>query len=360
MNFLEIWEHPELFEQYDFSEIDKKVKAILKVRMRYDLYDKVIKELNNRVDIDYIKDSELLEGNEISLLKDINYDEDYEELYETNIFDKRVKNPAIDDFFFGKYRTILKKGRLVIYRKDPVTGHIHQFNSGMPKHLKALKDTLEQARKDQVMKAEGKKVNITSRFIESIHEKMFEDYIQINTRMNRIPGEPPVKPEGYGKFRRTIFINGNEHKYNVDVDGANWQPSDSDDVVDEMSKLINYYNESTLHPILKAAIFKACFIRIHPFRDGNGRTSRILLNHMLVREGYPTVTIKGIYKDKYFESLDKAIETGDYSSLIEMITTELNYRCKQYFSLMQKLNLKKSLPNSMEDVIDENEGGLTT
>jgi len=349
MDLLEIWNHPELFEEYDFSDIDKKVNIIQQTRQEHEMFNKVIKELNNRIDIDFIKDSELLEGNQIFALKDINFDDEFEELYETNIFDKKVKNSKIDDFFLGKYRTILKNGRLTIYRKDPETGHIYQFKSGMPKHLKALKDALDQARKDQALILEGNNVNVSLKFIESIHEKMFADYIQINTRLNKIPGKPHIKPEGYGKVRRTLMINNNEHKYNVEVEGTNWQTTDSDFVAQEMNQLIESYNNSTLHPILKAALFKICFIKIHPFRDGNGRTSRILLNYMLVRNSYPTVTIRGNHKDAYFQALDTAIETNDFSLFINIIKKELSQRCDQYFNLMSKLNLDLNIDDLSDD-----------
>ena len=343
MNILDIWKHPELFDDFNFDNLDKKVKLIEDMRQDCDVYNKVIKELNNRVDIDYIKDSELLEGNEIFELKDINFDEDFEELYETNIFDKRVRNSSIDIFFLGKYSTVLKNGRLVIYRKDPETGRIYKFNCSMPKHLKALKSALETARKELTLLNAGSKTPVTTKFIEKKHEELFQDYIQINTRLNKIPGGPPIKPEGYGKFRRTILINGKPHNYDVEVEGCSWQPTKSDLVAEEMSQLCEYYNSSNLHPILKAAIFKVCFIKIHPFRDGNGRLSRLLLNYMLVREGYPTVTIRGINKEMYFESMDSAIEENDFSKLIEIIKRELNLRCEQYLALMKKLNLHKDL-----------------
>ena len=162
---------------------------------------------------------------------------------------------------------------------------------------------------------------------------MFEDYIFINTRLNRIPGQPPIKPEGYGKFRRTLMLNGNKHKYMVEVEGVDWHPTDSDFVESEINTLINYYNSSSLHPILKAALFKACFIKIHPFRDGNGRLSRMLLNYMLVRNGIPTVTIRGTDKDFYFYALDEAIENLDFSHLINLIMKAINQRCNQYLLL---------------------------
>jgi len=354
MHFLEIWKHPELFEQYNFDELDNKVNYIENVRAENNLFNNVIKELNNRVDIDYIKDSELIEGNEILALKDINFDDEYEELYETNIFDKKVRPSSIDVFFFGKYSTLLKNGRLIIYKKDLENGKIFKFNCGMPNHLKALKSAFETARKELTASQNGVKIPITAKFIEKKHEELFQDYIQINTRLNKVPGGPHIKPEGYGKFRRTININGAKHEYNVEVEGCKWEPTNSDYVSEEMSKLIEYYNTSSFHPILKAAIFKACFIKIHPFRDGNGRLSRLLLNYMLVREGFPTITIRGTNKEEYFFALDSAIENNDYSNLILLIKTELNQRCNQYMSLMDKLNIKDQSVNIETETLNVN------
>ena len=53
-----------------------------------------------------------------------------------------------------------------------------------------------------------------------------------------------------------------------------------------MENLIDNYNNSNLHPILKAFLFKVCFIKIHPFRDGNGRMSRLLTLLLLYKNGY--------------------------------------------------------------------------
>ena len=195
---------------------------------------------------------------------------------------------------------------------------------------------------DQEKILKGEYVPITTKFIEGIHETMFEDYIQINTRLNKTPGQPHIKPEGYGKFRRTIEINGQAHKYNVEVDGAGWAPTDSDNVVEEMDRLIQYYNTSSLHPILKAILFKACLVKIHPFRDGNGRVSRLLLNYMLIRNGIPTVTIRGTSKDEYFFALDEAIEKQDFSYLIKLIEKALTKRCEQYLTLYKKFEQQKN------------------
>jgi len=45
------------------------------------------------------------------------------------------------------------------------------------------------------------------------------------------------------------------------------------------------------------------FERIHPFRDGNGRAGRLVLNLLLLRYGFPTVTISAHIGDDYHRAL---------------------------------------------------------
>lgn len=46
-----------------------------------------------------------------------------------------------------------------------------------------------------------------------------------------------------------------------------------------------------MHPIKLAALAHHKLVYIHPFSDGNGRTSRLLMNLVLMRNAYPPVII---------------------------------------------------------------------
>ena len=61
-----------------------------------------------------------------------------------------------------------------------------------------------------------------------------------------------------------------------------------------MEKLIEYYyaNNGRLHPVLPAADKHWMPAGIHPFIDGNGRTSRLLMNLILIRNGYVIANLK--------------------------------------------------------------------
>ena len=61
-----------------------------------------------------------------------------------------------------------------------------------------------------------------------------------------------------------------------------------------MPEFIQWLNSDkirSLHPLEFGAEAHFRFVSIHPFRDGNGRTGRRLMNLLLVRAGYPIVII---------------------------------------------------------------------
>ena len=74
-----------------------------------------------------------------------------------------------------------------------------------------------------------------------------------------------------------------------------------------MQELLDkYYGEwSKLDIFEREARFNIEFLRIHPFEDGNGRTSRLLLNFNLLRQGYAPVLIPVDKREKYFAARNR-------------------------------------------------------
>lgn len=76
-----------------------------------------------------------------------------------------------------------------------------------------------------------------------------------------------------------------------------------------MNDLIRWYNveekRKLLSPIELATLFHYRYIRIHPFEDGNGRVSRLLVNYILHRHGYPMIVVKSADKANYLTALNR-------------------------------------------------------
>ncbi len=107
---------------------------------------------------------------------------------------------------------------------------------------------------------------------------------------------------------------------NVRIKGANHIPPDYLIIPELMNKLIiNYQSWNKYHPIIKAALLHGELVKIHPFVDGNGRTSRLVMNLSLMNSGYVPVIIKKEKRLEYYNALDKAHTTGDYTDFVKLV-----------------------------------------
>lgn len=100
-----------------------------------------------------------------------------------------------------------------------------------------------------------------------------------------------------------------------------------------MNDLMSWYVEASenkeIHPVIIAALFHHKFVEIHPFDDGNGRMARILMNLILMKNGYPVIVIKDDTKDDYYALLSRA-DVGDSWPFIEFIGERLQSSMKLY------------------------------
>ena len=134
-----------------------------------------------------------------------------------------------------------------------------------------------------------------------------------------------IDNENAGKYR----------KENVTIKGATHIPPDYLKVPELMEKLILTYNTwSEYHPIIQAALLHGELVKIHPFVDGNGRTSRLLMNLVLMNNGYNPVIIKKESRLKYYEALDKAHITGNYTDFVKLVTKLEIEMLKKYLELL--------------------------
>jgi Fic family protein len=109
-----------------------------------------------------------------------------------------------------------------------------------------------------------------------------------------------IIPEDAGRYR----------KVQVMIQGSTHMPPQPYLVAKEMEDYFIWFesNKNKLHPILLAAEMHERLVTIHPFIDGNGRTSRLIMNLILLQNGYVIANIKGDYDNRmqYYQTLEKA------------------------------------------------------
>jgi Fic family protein len=74
---------------------------------------------------------------------------------------------------------------------------------------------------------------------------------------------------------------------------------------------------------IRACVIHAWLTHIHPYIDGNGRTSRAIGNLELIRAGYPPIIIKKKERDRYIDALSQSDSGGDIRAFMELIFDKL-------------------------------------
>jgi len=108
------------------------------------------------------------------------------------------------------------------------------------------------------------------------------------------------------------------------------------EVKKELEELIKWYkkNKRKIHPLILAYEFHLEYEKIHPFRDANGRTGRLILNKILIQNGYPPMIVYKENKEKYFNAIKQARE-GRKKKYYQFMLEQTN---KSYTFLLDLLN----------------------
>lgn len=105
----------------------------------------------------------------------------------------------------------------------------------------------------------------------------------------------------------------------------------------EMESLITWYYQvkDKEHPLKVASQFHGKFERIHPFEDGNGRVGRILINAMLLEQGYPPIIIRKSMRASYFNALE-ASDNNYHHKLERFLLEKMENTFKNFFEVYVK------------------------
>lgn len=314
------------WENRDFTELDNNVDEFNKLP-RVGTID----NFNRRIDLDYISNSDEIEGiSPEKFLQDILKNNNLKVLrsYPKLVVNRKdVEKGQISDRVTNVsgmdkddqedvYKDLLRDTELVVF--DTETGEeSHVKTTG---HLLAVAEVIKQARLAKMFKnTTGEDIDLTAEFIAD----------NINCH---ILGEP------FGRYRSPWYCPV------ARITGVDdWCIPGGRKVDEEIESLLDWYNNGSkdLHPIERAAILHIEFIRIHPFADGNGRTGRLLVNYELVKNGYPTITIKASQRGEYIDAINRAITTGDATMMVDLIKRRMESRLRLYKEILAEDGMVK-------------------
>jgi Fic family protein len=158
---------------------------------------------------------------------------------------------------------------------------------------------------------------LTENFIRELHKLILKEPYEVDAITS--DGKPTKKLIKIGEYKTTP----NHVKTKT---GEIFYFATPEETPAKMYDLIRWFEDKSknegFNPILVAAEFHYRFIRIHPFDDGNGRTARILMNFILLQNGYPPVVVKTQDKENYFRVLQLA-DAGNLEYFLDYITQNL-------------------------------------
>lgn len=108
-------------------------------------------------------------------------------------------------------------------------------------------------------------------------------------------------------------IAGKIRNYQVAISGSKFVPASPVEVFAMLTDFFHWYYRmrNKVHPLELAAIASLKFVSIHPFGDGNGRVSRLIMNFVLNKKNYPMVDIPYERRNSYYNALERSQTTNE-------------------------------------------------
>lgn len=161
------------------------------------------------------------------------------------------------------------------------------------------------------------------------HAEAFDSLLQL--------AERPITVETIQRLHYLVMNKIDPHagelrQVQVYIRGANFTPPSAKDVPLYLAQWVHWLTSDTAlryESVMRAAIAHHDFEAVHPFTDGNGRVGRLLLNLMLMQDGYPPALILREWRSRYIQSLQQA-HSGNYSPLIDLIGLAVEHALDLY------------------------------
>lgn len=204
-------------------------------------------------------------------------------------------------------------------------------------------------------------------YLEAVNLSEAMDFIEDLVNSREPLSERILKEVHYIVLKETVKYGnqyaGTYRSLPVEISGSEFKPPQPYLIQPRMEELFNWYNENKdkLHPVEIAALFHFKLVTIHPFIDGNGRTARLMMNFILMQNGYPPAIVKADDKDKaaYYKTLEKGQVTGDTKPFLQFISNCVEKTLEGYLerigviygenkSSAQQLKINRSRDNDRE------------
>lgn len=164
------------------------------------------------------------------------------------------------------------------------------------------------------------------------HDKTFA-YVKHKVS-EKVPLDEGVVKDIHALLMDNIMVGGVYRNVEVRITGAGFRPPAPNEMYRQVKAFFAELPYKTdMNAIELAAWTHAEFVRIHPFADGNGRTSRMIMNYQLMLAGFQAVDIAKEQRLEYYEALEQYAVHNDLAPFTEIIATLEEKRLDEYLAL---------------------------
>lgn len=127
---------------------------------------------------------------------------------------------------------------------------------------------------------------------------------------------------------------------NVIITGSDFELPKHTQVPQLMKNFVNNIPQmkKDLHPVEFVARLHLDLVTIHPFVDGNGRATRLLMNLALLQSGYNIAIIPPIVRNDYISALQEAQINKNKEPFINFISEMVLESQKEYLRIIERLS----------------------
>ncbi len=146
-------------------------------------------------------------------------------------------------------------------------------------------------------------------------------------------------------FHKKLFedtkkdIAGKVRQHQVTIAGSKFTPPFPAEIYPLLMDFFIWYrkNKDKTHPIELAALVHLKLVTIHPFADGNGRISRLMMNFVLNKNGFPMLNIPYEKRRGYYSSLERSRTKTDETVFLQWFFKRY---LKEYNRYLKRSNVR--------------------
>lgn len=169
---------------------------------------------------------------------------------------------------------------------------------------------------------------------EVINHKKAYDYVKRCIAANKPLTENIIK-DLHAILTENIIAGGIYRNQEVRISGAGFTPPAGNEMYLQVKNFYEDLNrKKDLNPIEFAAWTHAEFVRIHPFIDGNGRTSRLLMNYQLMSQGFLPVSVDKETRLDYYNALEQYAVNNDLNPFADFVADLEEERLDVYLKMI--------------------------